>query len=88
MYVMHEMNKNIELPKNPTSPNSISTEEDDVCFIKAEVTKTSMTSISEEYRREMIAIGAYYWAEQRGFAPGYEEFDWLTAEAEINAYIK
>jgi hypothetical protein len=47
-----------------------------------------MTSISEENRSEMIAIYAYFLAEQRGFTQGYEECDWLTAEAEINAYIK
>jgi hypothetical protein len=36
----------------------------------------------------MIAASAYFIAEQRGFTPGYEECDWLTAEAEINAFIK
>jgi len=35
----------------------------------------------------MIAIYAYFIAEQRGFTSGYEECDWLTAEAEINTYI-
>jgi hypothetical protein len=31
-------------------------------------------------RREAIARAAYYRAEQRGFAPGYELEDWLEAE--------
>lgn len=31
-----------------------------------------------------IATRAYYKAEARGFAPGYEMQDWLAAEAEIN----
>lgn len=26
---------------------------------------------------------AYYRAQQRGFAPGYEEKDWIEAEAEV-----
>jgi len=85
---MHEINMNIELNKILTFPISVNAEEEHDQFLTTEYTKTSITSISEEYRREMIAIGAYYWAEQRGFIPGYEEFDWLTAEAEINAYIK
>ncbi len=34
-------------------------------------------------RRQRIAEAAYYKAERRGFAPGYEELDWLEAEREI-----
>jgi len=30
---------------------------------------------------EMIAVAAYFKAEQRGFAPGNELADWLQAEA-------
>ena len=42
------------------------------------------TSISEDERRSMIAEAAYYLAEQRGFAGGDPESDWLQAEAQIN----
>lgn len=83
-----EMNMNAELTKNQTVLNSSNYEEEYDQLLTTKHTKTLITSISEEYRREMIAIGAYYWAEQRGFIPGYEEYDWLNAEAEINAYIK
>jgi len=38
-----------------------------------------------EKRRTMIREAAYYRAERRGFAPGYELQDWLTAEREIDA---
>ena len=31
---------------------------------------------------ELIAVAAYYRAEQRGFAPGDELNDWFEAEAE------
>ena len=31
----------------------------------------------------MIAEAAYYRAERRGFAPGYELEDWLQSEAEL-----
>ena len=35
-------------------------------------------------RRQKTAEAAYYKAEQRGFAPGLEEGDWLDAEKEID----
>jgi hypothetical protein len=34
-------------------------------------------------REAAIAREAYYRAERRGFAPGYELDDWLAAEAEV-----
>ncbi len=36
-------------------------------------------------QNEMIAVAAYFRAEQRGFAPGNEMDDWLQAEAEHNS---
>jgi DUF2934 family protein len=33
--------------------------------------------------RELVALAAYYRAEQRGFAPGGELEDWLDAEREV-----
>lgn len=38
-----------------------------------------------EERRRNIAEAAYYRAERRGFAPGYEDADWLDAEKETDA---
>ncbi len=38
-------------------------------------------------RQEMIAIAAYYRAEQRGFNSGDEIQDWLEAEAEVDGSI-
>ena len=35
--------------------------------------------------RAMIAELAYFKAEQRGFAPGYELSDWLEAEQQLQA---
>lgn len=35
-------------------------------------------------RFDLIATSAYYKAEQRGFMPGHELDDWLTAETEVN----
>lgn len=35
----------------------------------------------------MIAVAAYFRAEQRGFAPGNELADWLQAEAEYRTEV-
>jgi hypothetical protein len=40
---------------------------------------------SSDDRRRNIAEAAYYRAERRGFAPGYEDGDWLEAEKELNS---
>ena len=34
-------------------------------------------------REELVRTAAYFRAERRGFAPGYEWEDWLAAEAEV-----
>lgn len=38
-------------------------------------------------RHRMIADAAYYLAAQRGFEPGHELEDWLTAEQEFEARL-
>lgn len=38
-------------------------------------------------RDEMVRTAAYFRAERRGFAPGYEWEDWLAAEAEVMALV-
>ena len=35
----------------------------------------------------LIQEAAYFKAEARGFSPGYEERDWLEAEADIKARL-
>lgn len=44
--------------------------------------------IPPQEREQMIARAAYYRAERRGFAPGYELEDWLEAEAEVDASLR
>lgn len=39
--------------------------------------------VSEEELHRLVSEAAYYKAQQRGFAPGYEHQDWLDAEAEV-----
>ena len=39
--------------------------------------------VSDEELHRQISETAYYKAQQRGFAPGYEHQDWVEAEAEV-----
>jgi hypothetical protein len=39
-------------------------------------------------RKQMIADAAYFLAEQRGFRPGHELDDWLSAERQIEALLQ
>ena len=43
----------------------------------------TITGVTGDERHQLIAEAAYFRAEQRSFAPGYELEDWLNAEAEI-----
>jgi Protein of unknown function (DUF2934) len=43
--------------------------------------------VTSDARRAMIAEAAYLRAERRGFTPGFEEQDWLTAEQEVDALL-
>lgn len=40
-----------------------------------------------DLRQRFIAEAAYFRAEKRGFAPGFEGQDWAEAEAEIDARL-
>jgi hypothetical protein len=35
-------------------------------------------------REAMVRLAAYFLAERRGFAPGYEVEDWLAAEVDVS----
>jgi len=48
---------------------------------------SNVVHISEEKQQEIIAMAAYFKAEQRNFEPGHEIEDWLEAEAEIYGLI-
>jgi DUF2934 family protein len=45
--------------------------------------RKSTTRPVDSARQAMIAEAAYYLAEKRGFAPGRELDDWLSAETDI-----
>jgi hypothetical protein len=44
-------------------------------------------SVTEYERQQRIADNAYYRAERRHFAPGYELIDWFAAEAEVDRQL-
>lgn len=45
-------------------------------------------SVSDSERREMIAAGAWFRSERRGFRQGSPEADWLDAETEVDSSIQ
>jgi hypothetical protein len=51
--------------------------------IKQDAAAPSQPEISNDETRKRVAETAYYRAQQRGFSPGYELEDWLTAEEQI-----
>jgi len=52
--------------------------------LQAEAESSALTGVTSEERHQLISKVAYFRAEQRNFAPGYELEDWLGAEAEID----
>jgi hypothetical protein len=41
--------------------------------------------LTDEQRRDLIAVTAYYLAEKRNFQPGHEDEDWRAAELQIGS---
>jgi hypothetical protein len=72
----------------PTAPAGTGAKPPTARVRKMAAKAPARVTISEDVRRGMIAEGAYLRAERRGFAPGYEEEDWLAAEAEVDALLK
>ena len=49
------------------------------------VAREDSEPLTDEQRRELIAVTAYYLAEGRNFEPGHEHEDWLAAEIKIGS---
>ena len=47
------------------------------------VVSKDIEPLTDEQRRELIAVTAYYLAERRNVQPGHEDEDWLAAEVQI-----
>ncbi len=50
-------------------------------------TEKTGKGVAADERKRMIAVAAYYKAEQRAFAAGEELSDWLAAEREIDRLL-
>lgn len=48
---------------------------------------TPVKVIDQDHRRALIAKAAYFRAERRNFAPGFETEDWLSAETEVDTLL-
>jgi Protein of unknown function (DUF2934) len=74
--------------RSPKKEFSVSHQEAGVTNIaNAAEGKAALTEVSSEERHQLIAKAAYFHAEQRSFAPGYEMEDWLKAEVEIETRL-
>lgn len=51
-------------------------------------TPAAAAAVAPTAQVEMIAVTAYYLAEQRGFSPGRELEDWLRAEEEVESRLR
>lgn len=55
---------------------------------KQQIIETHLREHIDPARRQaMVAEAAYFYAEHRGFQPGYELDDWLAAEDQISATL-
>lgn len=68
-------------PKRPTLP--IQTADAPVEAQNDQNSEEPSAFIERDRRHALIAEHAYYLAEQRGFEPGHELDDWLTAETNV-----
>jgi hypothetical protein len=50
--------------------------------------RPALPPVSADERRHMIEEAAYFRAEARGFAPGFEEEDWAASEKFIDDQLK
>lgn len=55
--------------------------------VKKSAPRKKAATVTPEQRYHMISTAAYFLAERRGFAGGYEMQDWISAEAEIDAKL-
>jgi hypothetical protein len=51
-------------------------------------TSTAHHPPSQDLINQMVEEAAYYLAEKRNFAPGFEEQDWLSAKAQIKRQLE
>jgi hypothetical protein len=70
---------------NSKHTNAQSALADTVSNTVIKVARQDSEPLTDEQRRELIAVTAYYLAERRNFQPGHEDEDWLAAEIKIGS---
>jgi hypothetical protein len=78
--------KGTDLPQNPDvglPPTATRSPAGDTGWARI-VVHQSAPDVGPSTRHEMIEQVAYMFAQARGFAPGHELEDWLSAEAEVD----
>jgi hypothetical protein len=73
--------------KNPTSVTVKKRAPRKPAVLAAKQSITFTQFVGPEKRAALIAEAAYFRAEKRGFAPGYEQEDWLAAESEVDTRL-
>jgi hypothetical protein len=68
---------------NSHSQNAYQPQPEIASTIPIQVAGPEMEPLTDEQRRELIAVAAYYLAERRNFKPGHETEDWLAAESQV-----
>jgi hypothetical protein len=70
---------------NSHSQNALEPQPEIVSTTRIKVTRHDAEPFTDEQRRELIAVAAYYLAERRNFEPGHETQDWLAAESQVRS---
>ena len=70
---------------NSHSQNVYEAQPEIAATIPIQMTGQDMEPLTDEQRRELVAVAAYYLAERRNFKPGHETEDWLAAESLVRS---
>jgi len=73
---------------NSHSQNAYETPGEIAATAPIKVAEPHVEPVTDERRRKLIAVAAYYLAEQRNFEPGHETEDWLAAERQVRSLEK
>lgn len=75
-------------PSSVATPESVASPEPSSEARETGPASAERTRITVSDRRGMIAMAAYYRAEKRRFAPGFEIEDWIAAEREVDELLR
>jgi hypothetical protein len=70
---------------NSHSRNAFEAQPESASPTPIKVTGQDLEPLTDEQRRRLIAVTAYYLAESRNFEPGHETEDWLAAESQVQS---